>query len=152
MMIPKKRRIRRQQLGAVVVETAVALPVFLIFVFGIMEYSRFLMVRNMIDHAAREGARFAVVRADEDATTQEIVDYVNDRLRGLGTQVQAVDIQVFEANSSDGSNLGSWRDAAFGESIAVRVTGDYLPITGSLVFMPDVIPLQACAMMRSEAN
>jgi Flp pilus assembly protein TadG len=151
-MIPEKPRFRPSRLGAVVVETAVALPVFLVFVFGILEYSRFLMVRNMIDHAAREGARFAVVRTDEDTTTQDIVDYVNDRLRGLGNQVQDMDVQVYEASPIDGSNAGSWRDAAFGESIAVQVTGDYLPITGSLVLLPDVIPMQALAMMRSETN
>jgi Flp pilus assembly protein TadG len=46
--------------GAVLVESALVLMVFLMLIFGIMEAGRLVEVRNAVTEAAREGARFAV--------------------------------------------------------------------------------------------
>ena len=47
--------------GATAVETALVMIPLIMFVFGVFEYGRFLMVRQMVDNAAREGARQAVI-------------------------------------------------------------------------------------------
>jgi Flp pilus assembly protein TadG len=139
--------------GAVVVEAAVALPIFLLLVFGIFEYGRLLLVRNLVDHAVREGARYAVVRADDDETqTQDILDFVMERLSAVQYQLSELDVQIYEADPIDGSNVGSWRNAGFGDSIAVELSGTYQPAVANFIFLPDSIQLRARSVMKSEAN
>jgi len=56
------RRGRREERGAAVVEFAVVLPLLLTILFGIIEYGYIFMVRQTLQHAAREGARTAVLQ------------------------------------------------------------------------------------------
>ncbi len=58
MRIRKQNQNRR---GAALVEMAVVLPVFLAVVLGIVEFGRAMMVGQMVNNAAREGARMAIV-------------------------------------------------------------------------------------------
>lgn len=51
------------QKGSVLVETAIILPILLLFVFGIFEYGRAMLIVNTLNNAAREGARRAAVSA-----------------------------------------------------------------------------------------
>jgi len=56
--------------GATLVEFALVLPVLILFLFGIMEYARYLMVQHVVQNAARDAARWAVVRSSSpEATT-----------------------------------------------------------------------------------
>src|SRR4051794_15442461 len=83
--IPPTPRARRS--GAIVVETAIILPFFLLMFLGIFEHSRFLMMRNLVDHAVSEGARYAVVHT-YDKTTADIQAYTLAYLAGQEGQVQ----------------------------------------------------------------
>jgi Flp pilus assembly protein TadG len=60
---PKSRR------GVVAVEFAIVAPVLLAIVFGMVELSRMFEVQNLLDTAAREGARFAAM--DRDGLLQD---------------------------------------------------------------------------------
>ena len=51
------RRTRRE--GAVLVEAAMVLPLVFLFIFGIMEYSRYLMTLHVFTNAANAGATYA---------------------------------------------------------------------------------------------
>ena len=149
----RKKQLRKQRKGAVTVEAAFVLPILIVMMFAIFEYGRFAFVRNVIDHASREGARFAVVRTVDDGTTsQDILDYVNEQLVGQGGQLENLNIEVYEADPDDGTEIDDWQNAAFGEPIAIRITGDYRPITAAMLFLPTTIPMEALCMMRSEAN
>lgn len=53
--------------GATAVEFAVAVPVFLALVFGTIEFGRYFWVRNTIQFAAEEAARYAMVSGATDA-------------------------------------------------------------------------------------
>jgi hypothetical protein len=57
---PARRR------GATVVEVALLLSIFLMFLFGIFEYGRYLMTVHVIGNAAREGVRYASVHVSEE--------------------------------------------------------------------------------------
>jgi hypothetical protein len=46
--------------GAATLELALALPVFLLLVFGLVEFGLVLYVKGMITAASREGARYGV--------------------------------------------------------------------------------------------
>jgi hypothetical protein len=61
-------------------------------------------------------------------------------------------VEVYMADPATGDVEGAWDEAAFGEPIAVRITGEYRPVTAAIIFMPDSIPMQAVSMMNSEAN
>jgi Flp pilus assembly protein TadG len=59
------RRCRRNRQGAAVVEFAIVAPLFFMLVFGMIEFGRAIMVKQIITNASREGARCAVL----DSTT-----------------------------------------------------------------------------------
>lgn len=69
MALPSnKRRIRnragtRSERGASVVEFALVLPVFLLLLFGIVQYGTIFLVRNQMTEAASDAARVAVSSA-----------------------------------------------------------------------------------------
>jgi Flp pilus assembly protein TadG len=60
-------RLRR---GATAVELALALPVFLTFVFGIVEVSRIRMTSNLLKTASRTGARYGAAEGVSSADVQ----------------------------------------------------------------------------------
>jgi Flp pilus assembly protein TadG len=59
------RRFVRNENGSIIVETALMITVLLLLVFGIVDMGRSLFVANTLISAARDGARFAVVHADD---------------------------------------------------------------------------------------
>ena len=65
-MIARIRSGRRS--GATTVEVSVVLSVFLLFLFGIFEYCRYLMMIQITTNAARDGARYAVVNLGKGAS------------------------------------------------------------------------------------
>lgn len=139
------------QRGAAILEAALVLPIALLFLIGILEWGRFLLVRQAADHACRSAARYAVVHT-YDGTTADVQAEVRRLMAGLDSQIRLASINVFKADPTDGSSIGVWTDAAFGETIAVQLTGTYVPIAGRFLFMPESVPFNALAMMKSEAN
>jgi Flp pilus assembly protein TadG len=137
--------------GSVAVEAGIILPIFLMILLGIFEYSRFVMVRNLVDNAAREGARYAVVHT-YDLSTSQIQSYTQGKLAGQDGQLSGLKIQVFKADPATGSSLDVWTNAAFGDWIMVQITGTYSPAVPRLLMMSNSIAVKAQAMMRCEAN
>jgi Flp pilus assembly protein TadG len=149
------------------VETAVTMSLCLLVLFGILEYGRLIMTRQVLENAAREGARYAVVNT-QSATTSNVQDHVDQMLAGQGSQLsdynKTTSIQVFKAdpttlNPLDANNnvVASWTqapftNAQFGQGIAVRITGTYTPILPSFLYLGQTITLQATCVMCSEAN
>lgn len=69
---------RNQERGAALVETALVLPLLLLLTFGIWTAARAWNVRNTMEHAAREGVRFAATELPWDGTSQTDVEAVID--------------------------------------------------------------------------
>ncbi len=67
-------RLRQSESGAAMVEFAFVLPVLLSLILGVMEVGRALYAYQTLDHAVREGARFAIVRGAESANTASLQD------------------------------------------------------------------------------
>lgn len=104
-MLPRRRTRRR---GMTVVETALVLGVFLMLLFGIFEYCRFLMVLHVTNNAARDGARYAVVNLNRPSTFDttdyvdasgntymSVVNYTTYRMSGVQNQLTGVQIAVY---------------------------------------------------------
>lgn len=171
---------RRTRRGMAVVETALVLGVFLMLLFGIFEYCRFLLVLHVANNAARDGARYAAVNvncpSDQITARQaQIIQYTKDRMGGVQNQIQGCQVAVYPCDStglsqtppvvrsksksgaapypdpfSPGANSPDWNSAVFTERIAVTVTGTYKPILPTLLFMPSSIPISVTALTESE--
>jgi Flp pilus assembly protein TadG len=135
--------------GAVVVEAALVIPIFFVFMLGMYEFARVAMIRQIMDNAVREGARLAVV-STSTLTTADIQNCVTSHMAGQGLQNQT--IAVYKADPTTGANLGAWTGAAIGTCIAVEITGNYVPLVPKLSLVTNPLPLKAKAMMYSEAN
>jgi Flp pilus assembly protein TadG len=139
----------RGRRGVTLVETGIVIGVCLIFMLAIFEYGRFVMVKQLVENAAREGTRQAIVNPGS-GTTAAIQATVTNYL--AGQPLQGLSIQVYKADPATGANLGDWRTAKFGEGIAVQVSGGYTPMLPTFGFLPATVNLRATSLMRSEAN
>jgi hypothetical protein len=138
--------------AAVLVEMAAVVVVFLMLLFGVLEYCRFVFFKQLITNAAREGARFAVVNVPTLSTVQaDTVARVAQVMASMDKQLPNYKVQVYQADVN-GNNIGIPEAAGFGQYIAVEISGDYSPILPSFLFMGKTIKIQSKSMMYSEAN
>ena len=84
--------VQRQRRGATVVEFALVAPVMFLFIFGIFEFGRMMMVQQAVTNAAREGCRKA-----------SLVTTINS------TDVDTVVRNVMESVIADASNTAKVR-------------------------------------------
>ena len=70
-------KFRNKRKGAAAVEFAIVAPVFVLLVFGMIEYGRMVMVQQVITNATREGARRAVL---DGVTAADVNTTVNTYL------------------------------------------------------------------------
>jgi Flp pilus assembly protein TadG len=77
---PGRRRRRGDRRGAAVVEFAVVAPVFFMMIIGFIEFSRAMMVQQVLVSASRVGARTAITL---NATTTEVNAAVQSYTQGL---------------------------------------------------------------------
>lgn len=167
-----RRRTRRP--AAHIVEAAVVLPLCLVFLLGLFEFSRYVMMRQLMAYASREGARYAVVNT-YDKTTADVQNVVDERLVNMGQQLQGYNkttsIRVYKVNPNTGDPLDAddkvvawtaapFTNAGFGDAIAVRIQGNfrtaipmpfYINDVGMQV-MPSTILMRSTCVMYSEAN
>jgi hypothetical protein len=148
MKVPPYRRSRR---GAAIVEMAAVSVLFFMFLFGIVEYCRLLFYMDVMDNAAREGARHGVVNTMKDDLDTVIKERVNNKMVGVENAIDNFNVSIYRSNST-GKNLGSANGAEFGEFIIVQVEGDYKPILPSFLFLNQTLHLKSRALMNSEAN
>lgn len=135
--------------GLTLVETAIVISLVFLLLFGLYEYGRYVMVRQVVQNAAREGARLAVVSTN----TLQLSDIQNTVTNYLaGQQIGVPTINAYWADPDTGVNLGQWNNAAFGQGIAVEINASYQPVLPQLLFMPATIPVQVKIVMLSEAN
>lgn len=114
MNMPRRFRSER---GSTMVEGALCLMVFLMMIFGIMDFGRAVFAYNSISWAAREGARYAMVRGSSSghqATATDVKNYVLSRTVGMV--------------SSDIGVSTTWNpDASAGSTVSVAVTYSFTP-------------------------
>ena len=83
-LLKKNRRGDGQRARATaIVEFAVILPLLLTILFGIIEYGYVFMVRQSLQHAAREGCRVAVLQTSVDPYTN-VTQRINEAMAPTG--------------------------------------------------------------------
>lgn len=134
----------RSERGAAAIELALLLPLLVLLIFGMIEFSLLMYNRQVITNASREGARAGIVQRDLSVPgsqiVQEITDAVNqyceDRLITFGAPNNPVLIVSGEGGG-------------FGTDLTVRLTFNY----GFLVlnsFGFDPVQLAAQTVMKNE--
>lgn len=126
---------RRGERGQATVELALVVPVLLLILFGIMEFGRIFSSYLIVTNAAREGARWAAVGADDTA----IVEQVENAAAGLDLSRLTVTITPAAGGRVSG--------------VQATVTVDYAvdlvtPVLSGIA--PNPFPLTAQATMRVE--
>lgn len=101
---PNRRRPRRR--GAVAVEFAIVAPVLLAVVFGMIELSRMIEAQNMLDIAAREGARFATMDHEGmlqggETANQKLVEDVKDYLASNGIPRDDISVSIVKHGTTE---------------------------------------------------
>ena len=137
------------QRGASAVEFAIILPLLVIFLFGIIEFSILFYDKAVITNASREGARRGILFRDSRPDEQEIRDVVNNYCSGrlitfaAGSPDPVTDVPVPCQNHND--------------QLLVNVTYQYefllIPDFLAAFFsggLPGSINIQAVTEMRCE--
>ena len=113
----------RRRFGAVVVETAVIMVLLTSLVFGIFEYGRLLMDWSLLNNAAREGCRYALVNNTSSTISTERSerrDLVHGRPDGKFPELHRDgDRDPRRSVATPVNNLGP------GDPITVTVSGKY---------------------------
>jgi Flp pilus assembly protein TadG len=113
MRMPSHGKPCRRRVGAHIVEFAMVIPFFFLFVFGLIEIGRGMMVSSLVTNAARAGCRTGIVpgRSNTDVTNA-----VNGLLQAQGVSDYTTTITV---NGSNSTNVNA---AQSGDTIIVTVT------------------------------
>lgn len=129
------KKIREQQ-GAAAIEFALVLPLLIILVFGIIEFSILLYDKAMITNASREGARAGIVysypdRITDGEITSVITDYCKNYLITFGSGTLQSPV-ISRSGNSSGDSL----------TVTVRYKYDFLVLpnfVGSLIGGKEII-------------
>jgi Flp pilus assembly protein TadG len=91
-----KIRRRSTRLGAEAVEFAFVAPVFFLFVFGLIELGRAVMIQQCLTNAARVGCRHAVLATTQ--TDDQVKSILQDHLRSAINDPSVVTCDVSPEN------------------------------------------------------
>jgi hypothetical protein len=114
--------------GQALVEFAFVVPILLVMIIGVVEFSRAWMHYQVITDAAREGARNAVI-ANVDLTEADIFAMIRERIAAAGIDVSDA---LEDAQCGEGSGEASvveiygcnWRGTR-GEPASVDIRSPY---------------------------
>lgn len=144
---------RKDRRGAVAVEFAVVAPILVAIVFGMIELGRAFEMQNLLEVAAREGARFASMDRDgmlepgEDATAK-LIDDVQNFLASNGIEKDDITVEVkdFEDPEQDFDIDDPDNDLKLFE---VRISVDWSDMSTMPVAAGENHPLVASVVFRN---
>ena len=143
------KKVSRWRRGQTVVEFALVAPLFLLFLFGAIEFGRCFFCLHLLANAAREGAREASLPNKTSADVEAAVDVF---LQGVSLDLErrTTDIQVIPAGETepDGTTLAG---AISGDRVQVTVDYDFQVLTGDFVpGLSDSLALTGRCVFRHE--
>jgi Flp pilus assembly protein TadG len=148
MVMHKVRAGRRR--GAVTVEIAAIMVWMTVLLFGFFEYARFLMDWSLLNNAAREGCRYALVNNTSSTVTTGVQGVVTSYMAGRTTSFSNFTVTVSGKHSGASTAVNSLGP---GDPITVTVTGTYkfLNII-PLIHLPSSLALTSSVMMMCEGG
>jgi Flp pilus assembly protein TadG len=153
--------------GATAVEFAFMAPFVFLILFGILEYCRYIMVRNVTENAVREGARYALARTDTLQTginQAGIETYIKDYINRSGSSVTGIVINVYRCNvygqptnslnvvQATSTGAAAFDQTRFADYICIELTGAFRPVLPNFLLMNNITAVAASCVMCSEGN
>jgi len=130
--------------GGSMVEFAVAFPLFLLLVFGLIEFSRLAATNGAVHTAAREAARYGSSVGLSPAGLPRYVDCSGIRQAGIqsATAIDLMnnDLQISYDNGPGAATFAACPVDGSGPAPELIVSGDRIAVTVSTNFQP-VIPM-----------
>lgn len=127
--------------GAAATEFALLLPVFLMILFGIIEFGMVMYGREVVTNAAREGARAGIVQGPPKRTSGQITTIANSYLTGTG--INQADVTFTPA----GVGLASPNTLTVTAQYNYRFLIPYIP---NVLGIPNPLLITTQAVMRHE--
>jgi Flp pilus assembly protein TadG len=134
--------------GATTVEFAVVLVAFMLLLFSVFEYGRYVMMENLLINATREGCRYALVHSQDPTVVADVQAEVRQRLGGLDGQFNDLNITVFPTNNPTGPLSSLDPD----DPITVRVTATFRSIFPTMPYLPMTLAMRSSSIMTCEGN
>lgn len=130
--------------GTAAVEFALVLPLLIVLVFGIIEFSLLLYNKQMITNASREGARAGIVWlpggvVSDDDIKGVVTTYCENNLVTFGS-MKTPDISIEGTRSSPGGTC----------IVKVTYNYDFLVLPNFIPGLSRVTTLNAVTVMRQE--
>jgi Flp pilus assembly protein TadG len=148
-MVIRKLHIQRRR-GAVAAEAAIVLIPVLSLIFGVFEYSRLLMDWNLLNNAAREGCRYAVVNNTSTTISTDVQTTVTKFMSGQSTAFSSFNVTVSGTHQGVATAVNN---LTAGDMVTVSVSGTYkfmniIP----LVKMPTSFTITSAVIMGCEGG
>ena len=144
---------RERSRGQAMVEFALAVPILFVLFFGVIEMGRFVFYYETLNHAAREGARYAIVHgARADCPSGPPPPGTVNQCDPNGDNIKVAVVEAAQNLATSGelfvhepvwTSRGSLRNpqpgdastgnSARGEYVTVFVTYEYLPIIAEIL-------------------
>lgn len=121
----------KSERGQSLVEFALILPLFMIVLFGIMEFGKLWEMSNLITSASREGARVAAISGTSQSQAINAAQHVLS-----AANIDDATVSVSGPNSES--------------EVSVTVTVRYTPLTGSIIPGFDQFSISRSTIMRWE--
>ena len=157
------KRIARNDKGATAVEFALVLPIFLLLIFGIIDFGWYFFVEHTLQYATREGMRLALVGKtlkDGNGNPMSREDSIKKTIRdnALAVDSSSLSIYIYPVNS-DYTDPLNWKDpntlpnaGGAGQYMRVRTQYTYtfmMPFIGAF-FPGGTIIVEAQGTYRNE--
>lgn len=127
--------------GAVAVEFALVIPIFLMLVFGIVEFGRAFNIQVSLSEAARETARYTAIHSND-------ADFSFDDARAVGISAApsvALEASNIEIAYSDGATC----EAGDSVLVSLQIVTPYLtPLPGLIPGVPANLDISSKGVMR----
>ncbi|MGD0766430.1 MAG: TadE/TadG family type IV pilus assembly protein [Dehalococcoidia bacterium] len=114
------RNLKRAERGQTLIEFALVAPMILLFLFMIIDFGIAMDRRIVLQHAVREGARYAAVNGQNslDSVKQRTVDQAQGIIKTSDVRITYTDM----SNPADGTTTD------VGDSVDVQVCFTYDPV------------------------
>ena len=130
------------------VEFALICPLFLLLLFGALEFGRAYLRLHIMTNAARDGARVGTLPGSLEADVESAVE---DRLSSTGVDADTCVVAVAVYDSGGTLRAGGLADAQQGDRVQVTVTHAFQVLSGSVIpGFSGQVPLSASCVFRHE--
>lgn len=113
MLLPDRKS---RRMGAAALEFAVVAPIYIMFIFSMIEFGRTLMVLNLLNEGARLGCRKGII---EGTSTATIKTAVTDFLTKCGVKGEAVSVDINDTAGLEATSVPAYSEITVKVSVKV---------------------------------